>query len=160
METEFAAQTGANAPGTIRLRGHHFLCLLTYKGLGYTPAFVKNLSRIAQAINDGTPVMLAQGPDDICNGLSLEDRLRCGHDCEKESVYRRDAQAIAATAPLLDLNMNAPFILTANAVKTLRAAFASGQTRAGCVGCPWVQTCDNIAADGFAGTILLPADTE
>ena len=34
---------------TVRLRSRHLLCLLTYKGEGYRPAFV-NLDRIATVV--------------------------------------------------------------------------------------------------------------
>ena len=54
----------------MRLRGHHFLCLLTYKGLGYTPAFVENMTAIATRINAGAKVILHPGPDDICAALT------------------------------------------------------------------------------------------
>jgi hypothetical protein len=78
----------------VRLRGHHFLCLLTYKGLGYTSAFVENMSAIVAAINAGRPVMLVKGADDICNALSAADRVACDHDCMTADVAKCDEQAM------------------------------------------------------------------
>jgi hypothetical protein len=37
----------------IELRGHHLLCILTYMGKGYTPAFVENYDAIVAQINRG-----------------------------------------------------------------------------------------------------------
>jgi len=36
----------------------------------------------------------------------------------------------------------------------LRAAFAQGDIRSACTGCPWEHLCTDIAQDGFAGTLL------
>ncbi len=156
METNFEAKTDKFVLQPVRLRGHHFLCLLTYKGLGYTPAFVQNLTEIVEAINAVRPVVLAYGPDDICKALTQEDRAQCGHDCETASVYWRDEEAVQATAPLIDQPMDAPFTLDLETVERLRQAFAEGTTRAGCARCPWTKTCDGIAEAGFEGTVLFP----
>ena len=39
----------------VRLRGHHFLCILTYRGHGYTPSFVANMTEIVADIAGGDP---------------------------------------------------------------------------------------------------------
>ena len=56
---------------TVRLRGHHLLCLLAYKGEGYSPAFIANLDRIAARLTAGEDAVLVDGPDDICAPLAL-----------------------------------------------------------------------------------------
>ncbi|OWU61413.1 2Fe-2S ferredoxin, partial [Staphylococcus aureus] len=38
---------------TIRLRGHHLLCMLTYVGKGYSPAFVENYDAMAGRLGRG-----------------------------------------------------------------------------------------------------------
>lgn len=140
----------------IRLRGHHFLCLLTYKGLGYTPAFVENLSAVAQAITGGHPVILGEGPDDICNGLSAEDRIVCSHDCSKPETGEIDNLAIAAVAPLIGLDMAEPFTLSAEIITRLRAEFSNGSIRAACQRCLWKGLCDGIAESGYADVKFFP----
>ena len=37
---------------TIKLRAHHLLCLLTYVGKGYSPAFTANYDRVEQLGHD------------------------------------------------------------------------------------------------------------
>ncbi len=85
----------------VRLRGHHFLCLLTYKGLGYTPAFVENMTAVATRINAGAKVILHPGPDDICAALTPADRAACNHDCAKPETEALDDMAEKATVAVL-----------------------------------------------------------
>ncbi|MGR6466544.1 DUF1284 domain-containing protein [Rhizobium sp. PAMB 3182] len=141
----------------IALRGHHFLCLLTYKGYGYTPGFVDNMTTIADAINSGRPVRLVSGPDDICGALSADDRIACDHDCSRLQTLAMDDVAIAAVADFFPQGMGAAMVITPEIAASLRAAFAEGSIRAACVSCRWREFCDAIAAEGFAGTPLLPS---
>lgn len=140
----------------IKLRGHHFLCLLTYKGLGYTPDFVENLSAVARAIASGHPVILSEGPDDICKGLSAADRIACGHDCSKPETRGLDTLAIDAVAPLIGVNMAEPFSLTVDRVRKLRAEFLTGSIRSACQTCQWRRMCDEIAEGDYADVKLFP----
>ena len=36
----------------VRLRGHHLLCLLTYKGLGYSPEFVAGMTARVTTVHE------------------------------------------------------------------------------------------------------------
>ena len=38
---------------TVRLRPHHLLCLLSYIGRGYSPAFSANMTRVARRLGAG-----------------------------------------------------------------------------------------------------------
>ena len=138
----------------MRLRGHHFLCLLTFKGLGYTPFFVENMREVAARIDAGAPVTLHPGPDVICNALSAEDRKVCNHDCAKPETLALDEMAAEATSAILKQPLDSPFVLDAGMVESLRAAFLAGETRAACARCRWLEICNGIAGEGFAGTLL------
>lgn len=140
--------------GPIRLRGHHFLCLLTYKGLGYTDRFVENMTEIAARIDAGEQVVLHEGPDAICAALSPEDRAACNHDCGKPETLTLDRLAEDATRAVLGHGLDAAFPLTAEKVARLRAAFAAGETRAACEECRWKAVCDGIVGEGFAGVVM------
>src|SRR5712672_2376586 len=74
---------------TVRLRAHHLLCMLTFVGEGYSPAFTENYRSIARRLSAGEEIELVSGPDDICAPL-ME-----GADphCLKASVIDRDAAA-------------------------------------------------------------------
>jgi uncharacterized protein len=140
-------------PPPIRLRGHHLLCMLTYKGLGYTPAFTENMTRTIEAISAGGPITLVEGPDDLCAALDEG----CGHEghCSEARTFQRDKDAIAALSGLLPLlDPLQPFVLDTERLKAIRNAFAKGTIRAACADCEWTPICDRIAADDFAESLL------
>jgi uncharacterized protein len=136
----------------IRLRGHHLLCLQTYKGLGYSPRFIAGMDAVAARLNAGEPVKIVDGPDDICAGWADDP----ANHCREPDAAVRDARALAAFSSLLarPMAVGASLPEAARRIAEARTAFAAGTIRQGCAGCPWMQTCDAIAADGFAGTRL------
>lgn len=139
---------------TVRLRGHHLLCLLTYKGEGYGPAFVANLDRLAGRLAAGEAALLVEGPDDVCAPLAeAEPEAHCG----LARVAERDRAALAALAPHLGLLAPGRRLrLDGATVARLRAAFAKGAIRAACAGCEWAALCGEIARAGYPGVRLRP----
>jgi hypothetical protein len=142
----------------VRLRGHHFLCILTYRGYGYTPAFVANMTEIVADIGRGRPVLLTEGPDAICGGLTADDRSACSHDCSKTETLELDRLAVQEVGDLLGSDFSGPIEIGQATVATLRAAFAARTIRSACRRCPWSDFCDRIAAEGFSETKLIPPD--
>ena len=139
----------------IRLRGHHLLCILTFRGHGYTPAFVANMRHVVERIGQGHPVSLEAGPDDICRGFTPACRMASDHDCSRPATLEMDREAVGAMAALLpDLDLGAPFILDAGRLATLRGAFATGESRKACRTCSWRDFCTSIAEEAFTGTLL------
>jgi len=74
---------------TLRLRPHHLLCLLTYAGKGYSPAFVANLDAVASRVASGETVEIVAGPDDICRPVAADP----DHHCHAARIVRRDRLA-------------------------------------------------------------------
>lgn len=138
----------------VRLRGHHFLCILTYRGFGYTPAFVGNMSTIVEQIGQGRPVMLVDGPDDICNGFTADCRRICDHDCSMPSTVEMDLFAGDAASEILPLTSGEPFVLDRDHIAVMRREFASGAIRRACERCSWKDFCSGIAAEDFADVRL------
>ncbi|WP_343312751.1 DUF1284 domain-containing protein [Brucella sp. BE17] len=133
---------------TIRLRGHHLLCMLTYVGKGYSPAFVENYDTIADRLSKGEDILLIDGPDDICAPLI------CGGvcHCHNESVLGRDRLAIEDISQLVGQRLlpQQPFMLDAKRLASMRDAFADGSLRRACVDCEWHDLCTRIAiTDNF-----------
>ncbi|MEZ2129287.1 MULTISPECIES: DUF1284 domain-containing protein [unclassified Sinorhizobium] len=137
---------------TVQLRAHHLLCMLTFVGEGYNPAFTANYRGIAERLSAGEDIEIVAGPDDICAPLM---RGEAPH-CLGASVAKRDAAAIQALALLLGRAMEPGAILVPNAelLQTLRQNFAAGTIRGACSGCAWETFCDRIARDGFDGTLI------
>jgi hypothetical protein len=138
---------------TIKLRAHHMLCLTTYIGMGYSPAFTANYDGIVARLAAGEPVELVEGPDDICAPLTDDPQAHC----HKVSVTERDRLALEALQALPGGAIGAGAALTSALMAQLRAAFAGGGVRAACRSCEWAELCDSVAASGFAGALVLPA---
>ncbi|WP_027091365.1 DUF1284 domain-containing protein [Cohnella thermotolerans] len=75
----------------IRLRGHHLLCLLGYRGKGYSDGFCANMTDVYETLRKrpDTTIDIVEGPDDICRAFPADQPSHC----ENTSVYRKD-QAI------------------------------------------------------------------
>ena len=133
---------------TIRLRPHHLLCLQTYAGKGYTPAFTANYDLIAARLSSGEDIEIVEGPDDICTPLLNEPDPHCWRD----SVTQRDQQAAADLQPLLTANTGTKLTLTAALLEKMRKSFREGTLRPTCTGCEWSDLCTTIADRDFEGT--------
>jgi hypothetical protein len=138
----------------IRLRPHHLLCILTYAGKGYSPAFVTNYDVIAARIGAGETVSIVFAPDDICAPLLGEADTHCLN----VSVTERDRLAARDVAALLGNSVQEGSILTLDVarLKRMREAFATHAIRNACPGCEWQDLCTGIAAQGFEGTRIAP----
>jgi hypothetical protein len=135
---------------TIRLRAHHLLCLLTYVGKGYSPAFTGNYDGIAERLSRGEDILLVSGPDDICAPLLDEPEPHCLN----ESVIERDRLAARDVGDLLALSIQAGVRIDLDAaiLARMRLAFSGGGVRKACDGCEWNELCSAIAAGDFADT--------
>lgn len=134
---------------TIRLRPHHFLCLLTYAGKGYSPNFTANYDLISMRLSRGEEIEIVEGPDDVCAPLLAED----GAHCWRESVIERDKQAACDLGKLgIAIEPGRTTSLDAALLSRMRAAFGKGLTRPACAGCEWSDLCSAIATKGFEGT--------
>lgn len=141
---------------TVRLRAHHLLCMLTYVGRGYSPAFVENYDDVVARLSRHEPIRIVDGPDEICEPIQGIGNAHCHND----SVIERDRLALGAVRTLLGpaIDLDQEFSLDAAMLTRFREAFGRGQTRAACAGCEWSGLCDHVAGAGYAGTILQLGD--
>ncbi len=139
---------------TVRLRAHHLLCMLTYVGKGYSPAFVENYEAIAARLSAGEEIELVAGPDDICGPLTADP----GAHCHGASVIERDRAAADAVSRLIGspLPPGARITPTSALLTRLRKTFATGEIRTACLGCEWSELCDNVADGGYTGVRIAP----
>ena len=77
----------------MRLRAHHLLCLLGFRGLGYSPEFVANMDGIAQRLRSfpETLIEIVCQPDDICSSCPFLGGKGC-QDKGPNSEKRRRGQ--------------------------------------------------------------------
>ncbi|WP_082553723.1 DUF1284 domain-containing protein [Altererythrobacter sp. Root672] len=137
---------------TVRLRAHHLLCILTYVGRGYSPAFTVNMTAIAGQISGGEEIEVVEGPDDICAPLLGDGEAHC----HRPGVTGRDVRASEDVGRILQrpVRPGSRFKLEPHHLIRLRASFADNQVRSACGGCEWNELCNSISANGFADTIL------
>lgn len=72
---------------TISLRGHHLLCLLGYRGMGYSADFCVNMTNIYETLRQKpeTEVEIVIGPDDVCQAYPPDESYHC-----EGTVYELD----------------------------------------------------------------------
>lgn len=137
---------------TIRLRAHHLLCVLTYVGRGYSPAFTANMTAITHRLAQRETVEMVAGPDDICAPLLTGAAAHC----LGTSVAARDRQAARDIARMLGRTVAPGTRLRLGDAQLdgLRGAFASGAARPACAGCDWHGLCSEVARSGFRQALL------
>jgi hypothetical protein len=81
------------------LRAHHLICLLGFRGLGYSDEFAANMSRIVEQLQSSplTVVEIVREPDDICTSCPFIKDNACHHrgPQSEEAVRHRDLAAMA-----------------------------------------------------------------
>lgn len=137
---------------TVRLRPHHLLCVLTYVGRGYTPAFTANLTAIAARLAAGEEVEIVDGPDAVCAPLLDDPEAHC----YRSNVLARDQAAANEIGERLTLTIRpgTRLVLDAALIRRLRRAFTANRVRSACDGCAWRTLCGTVATSGYAGTTL------
>ncbi|MEK8128068.1 DUF1284 domain-containing protein [Paenibacillus filicis] len=114
----------------IRLRGHHLLCLLGFRGMGYSEEFCVNMTVIYERLRmePDTEVVMTEGPDDICAYYPQDKPPHC----EGASVYGRDALVLER----LGLQLDRP--LPWSEVKgRIAVEIESHDISVICATCPW-----------------------
>ncbi|UOF90043.1 DUF1284 domain-containing protein [Fodinisporobacter ferrooxydans] len=75
-----------------RLRGHHLLCLLGYRGMGYSREYVENMTQLHHTLRTApeTEVLLVAGADDLCE--KFPEFQTC--HCDDRNIHERDAAVL------------------------------------------------------------------
>ncbi|MDE1900515.1 MAG: DUF1284 domain-containing protein [Alphaproteobacteria bacterium] len=148
--------------GVVRLRGHHFLCILSFVGKGYTDDFVDNMRAVVAKIGRGAEIEIIAGPDDICDALRRGAAISCAHArvCRAPKPRHEDRLALRDAGRILHrhLKIGDRLVLTPRDIAALRLHFAHGAIRRACTLCPWKNMCTGIAESGFAGAVLFPPE--
>ncbi|KAA5806948.1 DUF1284 domain-containing protein [Thermoanaerobacterium thermosaccharolyticum] len=74
------------------IRGHHLLCMLGFKGLGYDEEFIKNMDKIVKKLkNDGDVfIKLVDNVDNICEQCPNNFSGVCKNEHHKDSIKEMD----------------------------------------------------------------------
>jgi len=128
------------AADDVRLRGHHFICLQFFDGLGYSFAFVQNLRRVLGKVTD-EPALLVEGDDAVCAacpGLSAD------HTCLDPQAGETEVRRIDRLAwEILGMAPGDRLTLAEARARLEDDAIGTGRWRfEACVGCTWEDVCE------------------
>ena len=80
---------------TIKLRGHHLICLHFFRGEGYNPEFIANLNGILNRAEAGEEIEVYSGADDVCKMCPYLKGEICLYDKDAGAEIREmDRRAI------------------------------------------------------------------
>lgn len=76
----------------ITLRGHHILCLLGYRGMGYSDDYVVNMTKVHTILREepDTLIQIIKGPDHLCAKFPDDQP----YHCEDKGIYSRDKEIL------------------------------------------------------------------
>ncbi|MBU4310449.1 DUF1284 domain-containing protein [bacterium] len=122
----------------MRLRAHHLLCILGFRGLGYDEKFIKEMKRIIQKIkeNSDLKIKLIEECDNICAVCPFNIDGLCENEAVggEERVGERDKQVAGR------LDLKAGDILTAKEVMDLlKKKIKPDDLSVICKDCPWLK---------------------
>jgi hypothetical protein len=121
-------------------RPHHLLCWQTYRGSGYSPAFVASFDalKVLVAACPDQPICLAVAADPICAPCPQRRAESC---LWADSVDQRD-RALLAQTPLTEGQL----IALDEALALVEPRFLALQDHV-CVDCEWRPVCERIYRD-------------
>jgi len=92
-------QPASGSPAALRLRGHTLLCLQGYRGLGYSPDFVSNLTALHRRLTAEPDLLVTvvDEPDAVCSACPHLAAAGCAlHGDQSEPAMRRQDQDVLA----------------------------------------------------------------
>ncbi|MFC4777253.1 DUF1284 domain-containing protein [Paenibacillus sp. GCM10023252] len=113
----------------IRLRGHHLLCLLGFRGMGYSEAFCNNMSVIYERLRESpeTLIEIVVGPDDLCRFYPADKPNHC-----EGGVMEQDQEVLAK------LGLQPGYIgAWSNVTSQVAMQVLPSDISHLCAGCPW-----------------------
>jgi hypothetical protein len=121
--------------GALRIRGHHLLCILGFRGLGYSAAFVANMGRTARRMRrPQSRLVLLDSADSICAACP---RLRAGGVCRNERSSARVRAKDRAILRRLGLKAGASLSVSAAYERVRRQITPALLTGKLCAKCRW-----------------------
>ena len=127
----------------IRLRPHHGMCLLNFRGMGYSPEFTKKMTAVSELLRrePETAVSVSDGADDLCSV--------CPHcvngKCTSNNPAVFDQRVLEAAG------VHAGDVVTWKDFSGKTEVLNRTALKEICAGCRWLQVCIEIAGSGTDG---------
>lgn len=137
----------------IQLRGHHLLCLLGFRGMGYSEHFADNMKSVYERLRMEPDVLveIVRGVDDLCCCFPSDQP----NHCDQTGVHTRDETVIEHLG--LRVGERLPW---EQILKRIRTNLEPRHVPLWCQGCPWLKygVCEEGLARVVGGATL--ADTK
>jgi uncharacterized protein len=123
---------------SLTLRGHHLLCIHGFRGMGYSPEFVKKMSRIVEQMRDDRidfSIKVVAALDDTCGACPHKGKTTCeANEGSNEHVLTMDMNVIHQLGLIEGAIYPKSFLvqLTAEKVKPNDLDYL-------CKGCSWLS---------------------
>lgn len=122
----------------MRLRAHHLLCILGFRGLGYDEKFIKKMGSVIQRIKEhpDLEVEVIKECDDICSACPFNFEGLCENEAVggEEKVKEKDRRV----AGRLDLKANGTLTIK-GILDLVKKKIKPGDLAAICGDCPWLE---------------------
>lgn len=121
----------------LTIRGHHLLCMLGFRGEGYSDGFVRNMRRVVERFHSERAllVQLVDEPDDICSACPNLDAGRCtAREGADERTRCMDREVLAAVGLPVG-----GFCSPDTAMRRVTARMDEVTRRQICEGCRWLD---------------------
>ena len=121
----------------LRIRAHHLLCILGFRGLGYSHEFVQKMGKVAEQLqsNATLPITLLAECDVICASCLHNKDNKCRKKPDSESKVRaKDLEVLRRLG--LDTEAQMP---VGKAWTRLKEKVAVKDIADICQGCEWLE---------------------
>ncbi len=125
--------------GMVHLRPHHGLCLLNFRGRGYSDDFSRNMTEMQGRLENRpeTPVCITKGADDLC----AKCPNRRGSACSSEHPPLFDANVLRETG------FGYGQVLTWEEFSGATRPLSRYRLEETCPDCEWLSLCKEIVKD-------------
>ncbi len=133
--TDFVIHNDLSPP--IRLRGHTLLCLQGFRGKGYSPEFVENMSAIHRILTDHpeTLVEVLDSPDVVCGACPHRHPIGCTLNGDRSEEELKDQDHVVLRRLGLQVGRR---VRWQDVLDRIRASLRSDDLSAICGNCRWL----------------------
>lgn len=81
----------------VKVRGHHLLCMLGFRGLGYSPEFVVTMGKVVEALRTDAPIpmIVVTECDVICDSCPHKKDDKCQKNADSnQKVIAKDSAVL------------------------------------------------------------------
>jgi len=119
----------------VKLRAHNLLCIQGFVGKGYSPAFVANMRRIVEELEEEVPVTVVEDPDSICRACPNLEPTGCAlhGDGTERGIVAQDREVLRRLGLVAGETLSYAAIL-----ERIQTSIRPNDLDQICGSCPWL----------------------